>query len=155
MTVPTDLSALSLLCHITHAARLYKLCVQLRVTTDAVVHHHLSCQCLGLDGLMLHVAYEVCCVLQAVNRLETIINGQILMGHMTVIAGGTIRLMVYTSVRRVAPRSIIRCHDVAVDAGRRVVTYKISMRPEQIHKQSAEAAYDTRNHQQTHLLTIR
>ena len=93
-------------------------------------------------------------MLQAVNRLETIINSQILMGHMTVIAGGTIRLLVDTSVRRVAPRSIIRSHDVAVDASRRVIAHKISMRPEQIHKQSAEAAHDARYHQQTHLLSI-
>ena len=77
------------------------------MTADAVVHHHLTRQRLGLDGLMLHVAYEISRMLQAVNRLETIIDGQILMGHMTVIAGGTIRLMVDTSVRGVTPRSII------------------------------------------------
>jgi len=144
MAVPAYLTALSLLLHIAHAARLHKLRVQLCMTTDAIVHYHLSRQCLGLDGLMLHVAHKIRCVLQAVNRLEAIINGHVLMGHVTVIAGGTIRLIVDTSVRGVAPRSVVRCHDVAVDAGRRVIAHKISMRPEQIHKQSAEAAYDTR-----------
>ena len=56
------------------------------------------------------------------------------MGHMTIITGGTVLLVVDTSMRGVAPSSIVRCHDVAVDACRRVVAYKISMRPEQIHK---------------------
>ena len=155
MAVPTHLTACGQLLHIAHAARLHKLCIQLRVAADTIVHHHLSCQRLGLDGLMLHVAHEIRRVLQAVDRLETVIYGEILMGHVTIIARGTVRLLVDTSVRGVAPRSIVRCHDVAVDAGRRVVAYKISMRPEQIHKQSAEAAYDARYHQQTHLLSIR
>ena len=86
MAVPAHLTALSLLRHITHATCLYKLCVQLLVTADAVVHYHLTRQCLSLDGLMLHVTHEICRMFQAVNRLETIIHGQILMGHMTIIA---------------------------------------------------------------------
>ncbi len=155
MTVPTHLAACGQLLHIAQATSLHKFCIQLRVTADTVVHHHLTRQLLGLDGLMLHVTHEISCVLQAVNRLETIIYGEILMGHVTIITGGTVRLLVDTSVRGVAPCSIVRCHDVAVDTGRRVVAYKISMRPEQIHKQSAEAAYDARYHQQTHLLSIR
>ena len=151
MAVPAHLTALSLLRHIAHAACLYKLRIQLLVTADAVVHHHLTRQRLGLDGLMLHAAHEIRRVLQAVNRLETIIYSQVLMGHMTIVARGTVLLIVDTSVRGVAPRGIVRCHDVAVDAGRRVIAHKISMRPEQIHKQSAEAAYDARYYQQTHL----
>ena len=77
------------------------------------------------------------------------------MGYMAIITRSTIRVVVDTSVRGVAPRSVVRRHDVTVDACRRVVAYKISMRPEQIHKQSAEAAYDARYNQQTHLLSIR
>ena len=154
MTVPAYLAALSLLGHIAHTARLYKLSVQLFVTADAVVHHHLPRQRLGLNGLMFHVAHKICRVLQAVNRLETIINGQVLMGHVTVVAGGTILLVVDASVRRVAPRGVVRCHDVAVDAGRRVITYKIGMRPEQIHKQSAKAANNARHHNQSYLLFL-
>ena len=155
MAVPAHLAALSLLRHIAHAARLYELRIQLLVAADAVVHHHLARQRLGLDSLMLHVAHEISRVLQSVNRLETVIHGQVLMGHVAVVTGGTVLLMVDTSVRRVAPRGVVRCHDVAVDAGRRVVAYKIGMRPEQIHKQSAEAAHDARYHQQTYLLSIR
>ena len=75
MTVPAHLAACGHLLHIAHAARLYKLCVQLRVATDAVVHHHLARQGLGLDSLMLHVTYEISRVLQTVDRLEAIING--------------------------------------------------------------------------------
>ena len=124
MAVPAYLAALSLLLHIAHATRLHKLGVQLLVTADAIVHHHLSCQRLGLDGLMLHVTHEIRCVLQSINCLETIIDRHILMRHVTVVARGI------TSVRGMAPRSVVRCHDMAVDAGRRVIAYEISMRPE-------------------------
>ena len=74
---------------------------------------------------------------------------------MTIVARSTVFLVVDTSVRGVAPCGVVRGHNVAVNAGRRVIAYKIGMRPEQIHKQSAEAAYDARYNQQTHLLSIR
>ena len=74
MTVPAHLAACSQLLHIAHAARLYELRIQLFVATDAVVHHHLTRQRLGLDSLMLHVTHEISRVLQAVYRLETIIK---------------------------------------------------------------------------------
>ena len=99
MAVPANLAACGQLLHIAHATRLYELCVQLSMTADAVVHDHLTRQCLGLDGLMFHAAYEICCMLHAVKRLETVIYGQVLMGHMTIVTGSTIRLMVNTSVR--------------------------------------------------------
>ena len=99
MAVPAHLAALGLLLHIAHATSFYEFRVQLRVAADTVVHHHLARQRLGLDGLMLHAADEIRRMFQAVNRLETIIHGQILMGHMTIIARGTVRLMVDTSVR--------------------------------------------------------
>ena len=155
MAVPTHLAACGQLRHIAHAARLHKFRVQLCVATDTIVHHHLPRKRFGLDGLMLHVTHEICCVLQAVDSLEAIINGQILMGYMTIIAGGTILMIVDTSVRGVAPCGVIRGHNMAVNACRRVIAYKIGMRPEQIHKQSTEAAYDARYNQQTHLLSIR
>ena len=47
------------------------------------------------------------------------------------------------SMRGVTPRGVIRCHDVTVDAGRRIIAYEIGMRTKQIHKQSAESAYHT------------
>ena len=155
MTVPAHLAALSQLSHVAQSPRLYKLCIKLLVAADTVIHHYLPRKCFGLDGLMLHVAHKVSRVLQTVDSLETIIHSQILMGHMTIIAGSTVLMVVDTSVRGVAPRSIIRCHNMTVNAGRRVVAYKIGMCPEQIHKQSAEAAHDARYNQQTHLLSIR
>ena len=155
MTVPTHLAALSQLSHVAQSTSLNKLCIKLLVATDTVVHYHLPSQRFGFDGLMLHVAYEIRRVLQAVNRLKTIIHSQILMGHVTIIAGGTVLMIVDSPVRGVAPCGIVGGHNVTVNAGRRVVAYKIGMRPEQIHKQSAEAAYDARYNQQTHLLSIR
>ena len=134
MAVPAHFAACGQLRHISHAARLYKLCIKLLVATDTVVHHHLARKCFGLDGLMLHVAYEISRVLQAVDSLEAIINGQILMGHMTIIAGSTVRMIVDTSVRGVAPCGVVGGHNVTVYTGRGVVAYKIGMRPEQIHK---------------------
>ena len=74
MTVPAHLAALSLLLHIAHAARLHELRIQLRVTADAVVHHHLSRQPLGFYRLMFHVTHEICRMLQSVNSLETIVH---------------------------------------------------------------------------------
>ena len=99
MAVPAHLAALGLLLHIAHATSFYEFRVQLRVAADTVVHHHLSCQCLGLDGLMLHVTYKINCVLHAVQSLKTIVNGCVLMGYMTVIARCTILLVIDTSVR--------------------------------------------------------
>ena len=66
---------MGLLRHITHAARLYKLRIQLGVAADTIVHYHLTSQRLSLDGLMLHVAHEISRMLQTVNRLESIIDG--------------------------------------------------------------------------------
>ena len=73
MAVPAHLAASGHLLHIAHAASLNKLCIKLLVTTDTVVHHHLTCERFSLDGLMLHVTYEISSVLQAVDRLETVI----------------------------------------------------------------------------------
>ena len=75
--------------------------------------------------------------------------------HVTIVARSTVFLVVDTAVRGVAPCGVVSGHNVAVNAGRRVIAYKIGMRPKQIHKQSAEAAYDARYNQQTHLLSIR
>ena len=75
MTVPAHLTALSLLRHIAHAARLYEFRVQLRVTTDTVVHHHLTRQRLGHRRLTFRVHHEIRRVLQTVHGLETILQG--------------------------------------------------------------------------------
>ena len=76
------------------------------------------------------------------------------MRHMTIVARGTVLLIVDSSVRGVAPCGVVWGHNVAVNASRRVIAYKIGMRPEQIHKQSAKSAYNTRHNQQTYLLPI-
>ena len=73
MAVPAHLAASGHLLHIAHAPCLNKLCIKLLVTTDTVVHHHLPRQCLGLNGLMLHVAHEISRMLQTVYSLETVI----------------------------------------------------------------------------------
>ena len=148
MAVPAHLTSLSLLLHVTHTARLYKLLIQLGVAAYAVVHHHLSCQRLGHWGLSLGMGHKIGRVLQSVHRLETIFQGEVLVGHMAVVTRGV------SSVRGMAPRGIVRCHDVAVDAGRRVIAHEIGMRPEQIHKQSAKTTYNASHNQQAHLLTI-
>ena len=74
MAVPAHLAASGHLLHIPHAACLNKLCIKLLVATDTVIHHYLTCERFGLDGMMLHVTYEISSVLQAVDRLETVID---------------------------------------------------------------------------------
>ena len=148
MTVPAHLASLSLLLHVAHAARLHKLLIQLGVTAYAVVHHHLSCQRLSHRGLSLGMGHKIGRVLQSVHRLETIFQGKVLMRHMAVVTRSV------SSMRGMAPRGIVRCHDVAVDAGRRVVAHEIGMRPEQIHKQSAKTTYDARHNQQAYFLPV-
>ena len=73
MAVPAHLAASGHLLHIAHAASLNKLCIKLLVATDTVIHHYLTCERFGLDGLMLHVTYEIRCMLQTVYSLETVI----------------------------------------------------------------------------------
>ena len=148
MTVPARLASLDLLLHVAHTSRLHKFLIQLRVAADTVVHHYLSRQRLGHRSLSLGMGHKIGCVLQSVHRLETIFQGEILVWHMAVVTCGV------TSMRGMAPRSIVRCHDVAVDAGRRVVTHEIGMGTEQIHKQSAQSHNDASHNQQSHLLTI-
>ena len=59
MAVPAHLTSLSLLLHVTHTARLYKLLIQLGVAADTVVHHHLSRQRLGHRSLSLGVSHKI------------------------------------------------------------------------------------------------
>ena len=92
--------------------------------------------------------HEIGRVLQSVYCLEAVVEAQVLVGHMTVITRGV------ASMAGVAPRGLVRCHDVAVDAGRRVVAHKIGMRPEQVHKQSTESADHSRHYQQSYFLPI-
>ena len=85
MTVPAHLTSLSLLLHVTHTSRLHKLLIQLGVTAYAVVHHHLSRQRLGHRCLSLGMGHKIGRVLQSVHRLETIFQGEVLVGHMAVV----------------------------------------------------------------------
>ena len=61
----------------------------------------------------------------------------------------------WNTARNYYKKAVALGHDVAVDACRRIVANKISMRPEQIHKQPAESAYHTRHKQQTYFLPVR
>lgn len=97
--------------HIVNAAGLDKLGVELFVTAYAVVHDHLGTGILGHDGLPLGVGHEVGHMLHAVHALEGIVTDDVAVGYVTVVARGV------TAMARMAPRGIIRTHDVAVDAG--------------------------------------
>ena len=85
MTVPAHLTSLSLLLHVTHTSRLYKLLIQLGVAAYAVVHHHLSRQRLGHRCLTLGMGHKIGRMLQSIHRLETIFQGEVLVGHMAVV----------------------------------------------------------------------
>ena len=111
MTVPTSLS-LPLLCqHEIDASRLDKLLVELRMATDAIVHDDLRAGIFSHDGLPFGMGDEISHMLHAVHTLKSVFLEDILMGNMTVVAGGI------TPMRGMAPRGIIGCHDVAVDTG--------------------------------------
>ena len=148
VAVPAHLAALGLLLHIAQATRFYEFLVQLCMTTNTVIHYHLTCQRLSHRSLTFCVGHEICRVLQSVHRLEAILQGEVLMRHMTIVTRSI------TSMRGVTPRGIVRRHDVAVHAGRWIITHKIGMRTKQIHKQSAKSANHTCYNQQPHLLAI-
>ncbi len=130
VTVPTGFSFAAHGHHVVDAAGLDKLLVELGVASDAVVHDHLGTHVFRHDGLSLGVGDKIGHMLQAVHRLEAIFGHQTGVGHMAVVASGV------SAMRRMAPRGVVGGHDMAVDAGGRIIG-DIGMSPEQIHKQTS------------------
>ena len=128
VTVPAGFAFAALGHHIVNAASLDKLLIELGVATNAVVHDHLCAHVFCHDSLTLGMGDKISHMLHAIHRLETIFGHQTGVGHMAVVTSGI------SAMRRMAPRSIVGCHDVAIDTGGGVVG-NIGMSPEQIHKQ--------------------
>ena len=85
------------------------------MAAHAVVHDDVRTAAARADRLRLGTESENRGVIKAVHGLETIGVYQVVVRDVAVVAGGPGR------VGRVIPRLVIGRHDVAVDAGRRIV----------------------------------
>ena len=119
VAVPASQSLSTLGHHVVDAPGLDKLLVELGVAADAVVHDDTCRSIFGHDGLPLGMGHEVGHVLHAVHPLEKILHGNVLVGHMAIVACRV------AAMRGVRPSGIVGGHDVAVDASSGVITYYI------------------------------
>lgn len=153
MAVPAGLSLILFCQHVVDAAGLYELLVELGMTADAVVHDYLCTGVLCHNGLVLSVGDEIGHMLHAIDGFETILHGKVLMGHMAVVASGAIRLVVDASMTGMAPRGIVGCHDMAVDACGGVVA-QIGVGTEQIEEQASKSEEHTTKEEQSHFVSV-
>ena len=110
MTIPARFALAGLGEHIVDFARFHQLGVEFGVAADAIVHNHLRRSLLRLGHLTFAASNKGKNVLHTVGAFEKIFLGNILVRHMAIVASGI------AAMRRVHPRGIIGCHDVAIDA---------------------------------------
>ena len=115
MAVPADLAFAHGSHHIVHLSGVDQCGVEVGVTTDAVVHDDLVGSFAWTWRLTFEVGHELRYMVKTIGCLEEVLAGDVLMGHMTVVACGIARMA------RMEPGGIIGRHNVAVDARRRVV----------------------------------
>lgn len=115
VTVPADLALAYLGHHVINLAGVDHCGVQFGVTTDTVVHNHLTTLFTGPRRLSFVARYPHGNVFHAVYALEGILACHILVRHMAVVASGI------ACMARVEPGGIVWRHDVTVDACPRVV----------------------------------
>ena len=115
MTVPAGhLRPVSDRCAVEHPC-LDKLLIELRVATDTVFVDYLLTLGDCLHTLWLSPHREDVGVPEPVCRLEEVLPHKAVVRDVAVVAGGL------CAVRAVHPGGIVGLHDVAIDAGRRVV----------------------------------
>jgi len=153
VTVPASLAFASLCQHVVDAAGLNKLLIELCMAADAVVHDDLGTGILGHDCLALAVCDKISHMFHSVHGLETILHDEILMWHVAVVTCGTIRLVINTPMAGMAPRSIIRCHDMAVDTCGGVVA-QVGMGTQQIEEQASQSEEHTTKEEQSHFVSV-
>lgn len=100
------------------------------MATDAIVHDDLCTGILGCGDLWLYKGQESCRVFKSVHALEGILAGHIFMRHVAFVAGG------HVLMRGMVPCGVIRLHDMAVYAGRRIVS-KVSMKTKHVHEKES------------------
>ena len=115
VAIPTCLALPSLRHHVVDTTRLDKFLVQLRMTTDAIIHNDLCAAILSHDRLTLTACHEICHVLHAIHALEGVMRHDVAIRDVTVVAGHI------PCMGRTAPCRIIGRHDMAVHAGRRII----------------------------------
>ncbi len=132
MAVPASQPFALLRLGIRNHSRLHEFRIQLRMTTNAVVHNHFVTLFTRPDSQGFGPEREHRRVQQAVFRFESILFEDIVVRNMAIVTRSP------ASVRTVIPRLIIGSHDVAVDARGRIVR-EVNMHPRHINGISSQS----------------
>ena len=112
MAIPAGLALTLLYPNITYHSGFDKLCIELRVAPDAIVHDHPFAGIAGTDHHWLSLHGKNGRVVKPIHSLESIFTEGIVLWYMAVVA------MCPYCMRTALPRLEIGGHDVAVDTGR-------------------------------------
>ena len=116
VAVPASLTLVALHIHVGDASRIDDLSIEGGMTSHAVLHDDLCTLVDRLDSLSLLSRDELVDVVHPVFTLEEVLSEDVVVGYMTVVTRAI------TGVSSMHPRSIVRGHNVAVDAGRGVIS---------------------------------
>lgn len=115
VAVPASLTLVALDIHVGDASRIDDLSIEGSMASHAVLHDYLSALIDGTYGLSLLARDKLVNVVHTVFALEVVLPKDVVVRYVTVITRGV------AGVSTMHPRSIVRGHDVAVDAGRRII----------------------------------
>ena len=147
VAVPTDFSFTDGRHHVIDLAGVDKCRVEVGVAADTVVHDHLIGCLAGPWCLTFAVGDELGHMVEAVGRLEEILSSHVFVWHMAIVTGGVARMA------GMVPGGVIGCHDVAVDASRRVIA-QITVCPQQVEEKEATSDKAAQQHKAEALLPI-
>ena len=115
VAVPASLTLIALDIQVGDAPCIDDLSIEGSMAPHAVLHDDLCTLVDRLDSLSLLSRDELVDVVHPVFTLEEVLSEDVVVRYVTVVTRGV------AGVSTMHPRSIVRGHDVAVDAGRRII----------------------------------